>query len=195
MKHRIAIVSLTIPALMALVACGGTSDEEAQSENSPTNTATSVFPSTTEPTDGQLELSGGENGGEQLPSAAPSAITELTAQDRENALAAGRNIIEQYTAGGEQSEWRKALAPNITPELQNLLANFDPEPSKASVTGDAEIIEDVKVQADNPYWITVKVPTDKGEYAARLKREADRPDKWKATEILPISVFLKEQVN
>lgn len=187
MNFKKTATLLTIPTLALLSACSG--GDSTRSEE-PTNSTVTSAPAPSETTQ---VLSGGENGGEQVPQAAPTALTEISDEDRGNALAAGKNIIELYTAGGSSEEWHRNIAPNITPELQNLLANFNPEPSKATVTGDPEIIPDSKQQPDNPYWVTVRVPTDKGDYVARLKRQPEQPEKWKANEILPYQVFEKGQ--
>lgn len=197
MKNSKAITFIALPALLMLSACSGNSSEEPAAPSAASETTSEAPAVTNTPTAEQSTpvLSGGEQGGAQVPSSTVSAqmLSAVTEEDKAKALEAAKNIVTLYTAGGDHAEWFKNLAPNITAEQQSLLETFNPEPSKATVTGNAEVIADVKVQSDNPYWITAKVPTDKGDYAVRLVRQADRPDKWKADEILPLQVFESEQ--
>lgn len=207
MQHHKFLAPIAVAALFALTACGNHAEEQPENATSASSTvatqttetaspATTTSTATATSTETTPVLSGGTAGGAQAPNGGTeSAITSISEADQQAALTAGKTVIEQYSAGGEHDEWFKTIAPNLTAEMQTQLQNFNPEPSKAKVTGEAEKIDDVNVQADNPYWITVKVPTDKGEYAVRLVRTAERPDKWKANEILPITVFQKEQAG
>ena len=95
-----------------------------------------------------------------------------------------------YTSGKDYKEWSDELFPLIDPELQN---QFGPKTKtdilKGKVTG-ATIANDPTLETamgENPYWVTVAVTVEGGispQYFVRVHRTADRPNKWKAANIL-----------
>lgn len=131
----------------------------------------------------------GTGGGPQQPSS-EATLTSITDEDRARAVEAAKSIVTAYTSGKPYKEWSAELFPLIDPELQN---QWGPQTRidlrKGRVTG-AEITKDPTLETvtgENPYWVTVLVKVDGGispEYYVRVHRTADRPNKWKAANIL-----------
>lgn len=131
----------------------------------------------------------GAGGGPQQPSS-EAILTSITDEDRARAVTAAKDIVTAYTSGKPYKEWSAELFPLIDPELQN---QWGPQTRidlrKGRVTG-AEITKDPTLETvtgENPYWVTVLVKVDGGispEYYVRVHRTADRPNKWKAANIL-----------
>lgn len=157
-----------------------------------TSTAPAPAPSTATPTPTvSLDPSplAGAGGGPQQPSS-EAILTSITDEDRARAVEAAKSIVTTYTSGKPYKEWSAELFPLIDPELQN---QWGPQTRidlrKGRVTG-AEITKDPTLETvtgENPYWVTVLVKVDGGispEYYVRVHRTADRPNKWKAANIL-----------
>ena len=157
-----------------------------------TPTVTEVSPTSATPTPTvSLDPSplAGAGGGPQQPSS-EAILTSITDEDRARAVEAAKSIVTAYTSGKPYKEWSAELFPLIDPELQN---QWGPQTRidlrKGRVTG-AEITKDPTLETvtgENPYWVTVLVKVDGGispEYYVRVHRTADRPNKWKAANIL-----------
>lgn len=166
--------------------------------HTPTVTVTEVSPTTATPTPTvSLDPSplAGSGGGPQQPSS-EAILRTITDEDRTRAIDAAKAIVAAYVSGKPYKEWSADLFPLIDPELQNQYdSKFPTDVFKANGVTGAEITHDPTNDipgGDNPYWITVRVKVDGGispEYYVRLHRNADRPNKWKASHILEPQAF------
>ena len=200
MKKGIAPAVLTLAVALLATSCASSAKTDtATASPSPTVTATTAEPTvsptattTSKPTPTvSIDPSplAGVGVGEQQPSS-EAVLTSITDEDRDRAVDTAKAIVTAYTSGKDYKDWRDELFPLIDPELQN---QFGPKTKtdilKGKVTG-ATIANDPTLETamgENPYWVTVAVTVEGGispQYFVRVHRTADRPNKWKAANIL-----------
>lgn len=200
MKKGIAPAVLTLAVALLTTSCASSAKTDtATASPSPTVTATTAEPTvsptattTSKPTPTvSIDPSplAGVGVGEQQPSS-EAVLTSITDEDRARAVDTAKAVVTAYTSGKDYKEWSDELFPMIDPELQN---QFGPKTKtdilKGKVTG-ATIANDPTLETamgENPYWVTVAVTVEGGispQYFVRVHRTADRPNKWKAANIL-----------
>mgnify|MGYP000888978264 FL=1 len=200
MKKGIAPAVLTLAVALLTTSCASSAKTDtATASPSPTITATTAEPTvsptattTVKPTPTvSIDPSplAGVGVGEQQPSS-EAVLTSITDEDRARAVDTAKAVVTAYTSGKDYKEWSDELFPMIDPELQNQLG---PKTKtgilKGKVTG-ATITNDPTLETamgENPYWVTVAVTVEGGispQYFVRVHRTADRPNKWKAANIL-----------
>lgn len=181
------ITSLVLGAslsLIVLTGCGGSSDDPQPVEQTTTDS------SSQSPT-----LSAG--GGQQAPDSpvTRSPDPEMTKEDQARVRDAAKEVVKLYGAGGDHDQWFKNISPMLTPSMQKQVESFDPSYSKLNVSGEPHPLVDPRYPDDNPYWVTMSVPTTSGNWAVIMTRDADRPEVWKADQILPVQVWEKESAE
>lgn len=200
MKKGIAPAVLTLAVALLTTSCASSAKTDtATASPSPTVTATTAEPTvsptattTSKPTPTvSIDPSplAGVGVGEQQPSS-EAVLTSITDEDRARAVDAAKAIVTAYTSGKDYKEWSEELFPLIDPELQNQFGSkTKTDILKGKVTG-ATIANDPTLETamgENPYWATVAVTVEGGispQYFVRVHRTADRPNKWKAANIL-----------
>lgn len=199
-----AATALTATLTLLATGCSASTDNAAPTgtpvatHTPSTTTAPAPAPSTATPTPTvSLDPSplAGAGGGPQQPSS-EAILRTITDEDRTRAIDAAKAIVAAYVSGKPYKEWSADLFPLIDPELQNQYdSKFPTDVFKANGVTGAEITHDPTNDipgGDNPYWITVRVKVNGGispEYYVRLHRNADRPNKWKASHILEPQAF------
>lgn len=200
MKKGITPAVLTLAVALLATGCASSAKTDtATATPSPTVTATTAEPTgsptattTAKPTPTvSIDPSplAGVGVGEQQPSS-EAVLTSITDEDRARAVDTAKAIVTAYTSGKDYKEWSEELFPMIDPELQNQLGpKTKTDILKGKVTG-ATITNDPTLETamgENPYWVTVAVTVEGGispQYFVRVHRTADRPNKWKAANIL-----------
>ena len=200
MKKGTAPAVLTLAVALLATSCASSAKTDtATASPSPTVTATTAEPAvsptattTSKPTPTvSIDPSplAGVGVGEQQPSS-EAVLTSITDEDRARAVDTAKAIVTAYTSGKDYKEWSEELFPLIDPELQNQLGpKTKTDILKGKVTG-ATIANDPTLETamgENPYWVTVAVTVEGGispQYFVRVHRTADRPNKWKAANIL-----------
>lgn len=200
MKKGITPAVLTLAVALLATSCASSAKTDtATASPSPTVTATTAEPTgsptataTVKPTPTvSIDPSplAGVGVGEQQPSS-EAVLTSITDEDRARAVDAAKAIVTAYTSGKDYKAWSDELFPMIDPELQNQLGpKTKTDILKGKVTG-ATITNDPTLETamgENPYWVTVAVTVEGGispQYFVRVHRTADRPNKWKAANIL-----------
>lgn len=202
MKKGIAPAVLTLAVALLATSCASSAKTDTATVSpspSPTVTAATAEPTgsptataTVKPTPTvSIDPSplAGVGVGEQQPSS-EAVLTSITDEDRARAVDAAKAIVAAYTSGKGYKEWSDELFPMIDPELQNQLGpKTKTDILKGKVTG-ATITNDPTLETamgENPYWVTVAVTVEGGispQYFVRVHRTADRPNKWKAANIL-----------
>lgn len=200
MKKGTAPAVLTLAVALLTTSCASSAKTDtATASPSPTVTAATAEPTGSPTATGTVKPTptvsidpsplAGVGVGEQQPSS-EAVLTSITDEDRARAVDTAKAIVTTYTSGKDYKEWSEELFPLIDPELQNQLGpKTKTDILKGKVTG-ATIANDPTLETamgENPYWVTVAVTVEGGispQYFVRVHRTADRPNKWKAANIL-----------